>query len=490
MIALDDILKGVKALGTYGPAPDAVKGLHFDSRKVSPGGMFVATKGVHFDGHCFMDPAIQQGVTVIVCETLPVKTDPHVHYIQVENSAQTLGILASNYHGNPSSKLSLVGVTGTNGKTTTATLLYRLFRALGHKTGLLSTIQHQVNDTVIPSMHTTPDPIILNELLQRMVSEGCRYCFMEVSSHGIRQDRIAGVRFTGAVFTNITHDHLDYHLNFTEYLQSKKKFFDGLPSSAFALTNADDRNGRTMVQNTSARIYTYALKHLADFRCKIIENRLEGLQLEIGGHRTWFRLAGEFNAYNILAIYSVAVILDQDPDAVLTHLSDAVPVRGRFEAITSQDQVMAIVDYAHTPDALKNVLKTLQLSRLENQALITVIGAGGDRDASKRPKMGKIAATYSDRVIFTSDNPRSEDPEEIIRQMMAGVPVSDRSRAITIVNRKEALKAASMLAKPGDVILVAGKGHETYQEIQGVKYPFDDKKIMEEIFLQRTPNPN
>lgn len=490
MIALVDILKGVKALSTHGPAPHAVNALHFDSRKVSPGSMFVATMGIHFDGHSFIDRAIQRGATVIVCETLPEKTDLHVHYIQVENSAQALGILASNYHGNPSSKLSLVGITGTNGKTTTATLLHRLFRALGHKAGLLSTIQHQVNDTVIPSMHTTPDPLIIHGLLNRMVSEGCQYCFMEVSSHGIRQERISGLCFTGAVFTNITHDHLDYHLSFTEYLKSKKKFFDGLPSTAFALTNADDRNGRTMVQNTSARIYTYALKHLADFRCKIIENRLEGLQLDIGGRRTWFRLAGEFNAYNILAIHAVAVILDQDPDAVLTRLSDAAPVRGRFETITSQDQVMAIVDYAHTPDALKNVLETLQLSRLESQALITVIGAGGDRDASKRPKMGKIAASYSDRVIFTSDNPRSEDPEAIIRQMMAGVPVNDRSRTISFVNRKEALKAASMLAKPGDVILIAGKGHETYQEIQGVKYPFDDKKIMEEIFLQRIPNPN
>ncbi len=490
MIRLDDIVHGLAILRTIGSPPKDVSGICFDSRTVSTGSMFLAIRGSNVDGHCFIGSAIEKGASVIVCEEFPRDILPQVCYLQVDNSSQALGIIASNHYGNPSEKLRLIGVTGTNGKTTIATLLFQLARALGKGAGLLSTIRNQINDQALPTTHTTLDALQLNELLARMAGEGCDYCFMEVSSHGIAQGRIAGLTFAGGIFTNLTHDHLDYHKTFREYLLTKKKFFDELPEHAFALTNLDDRNGAVMVQNTCAHRYTYALRHLADFRCRVIENRMEGLQLEMDQQRVWFRLIGEFNAYNILAVYGAAVLTGENPQEVLRVLSNSSPVSGRFDTIKSPDQVTAVIDYAHTPDALLNVLNTLQAIRTGKQKLITVVGAGGDRDTSKRPEMGRIAADKSDRVIFTSDNPRSEDPEEIIRQMLAGVEPEKKRKVAVITNRKEALRVASLLAKPGDMILVAGKGHETYQEIKGVRYPFDDRQIMEEVFLTRTSNQN
>ena len=490
MTPLDDVLTGLTVLQTAGDLPEEVAAIHFDSRTVSAGSMFVAIRGTAADGHAYIGHAIRNGARVILCEEIPGTLYPQVGYLVVEDTSRALGIVASNYYGNPSEKLQLVGITGTNGKTTTATLLHRLFRSLDKKTGLISTIHNRINETIIPSTHTTPDALRLNQLLIKMLGEGCTHCFMEVSSHGITQGRIAGVTFTGGIFTNLTHDHLDYHKTFMEYLQAKKQFFDQLPARAFALTNLDDSNGRVMTQNSRARKYTYALKHLADFRCRIIENKMEGLQLELSGQRVWFRLAGEFNAYNLLAAYSAAVLLGEDPSAVLTILSNAEPVTGRFDMLKSPDRVTAVIDYAHSPDALTNILESLQSMRTGKQKLIAVVGAGGDRDVSKRPEMGRIAAAGSDRVIFTSDNPRSEDPDEIIRQMVEGVEASHKMKVVVIPDRREALRTASMLAMPGDVILVAGKGHETYQEIKGVRYPFDDRQIMEEIFSSRTLNLN
>lgn len=488
MIPLDDILPGLTILRTVGVPPKEVSTIHSDSRTVASGSVFVAVRGSVTDGHTYIDSSIEQGASVIICEQLPLTIRPHVCYLLVENSARALGIAAANYYGNPSKKLHLIGVTGTNGKTTVATLLFQVVTSLGKSAGLLSTIRNQVNDQVMSTTHTTLDAIHLNQLLARMAGEGCDYCFMEVSSHGIAQERIAGLTFAGGIFTNLTHDHLDYHKTFREYLLTKKKFFDQLPEGAFALTNLDDRNGPVVIQNTLAQRYTYALRHLADFRGKVIENRMEGLQLEINQQRVWFRLIGEFNAYNILAVLGATVLSGENPGDVLTALSDAAPVNGRFETIKSPDQVTAIIDYAHTPDALLNVLTTLQAIRTGGQQLITVVGAGGDRDTAKRPEMGRIAAEKSDRVIFTSDNPRSEDPEEIIRQMLEGVRASLKRKVLAITNRREAIRTASMLAKPGDMILIAGKGHETYQEIKGVRYPFDDKQILEAVFLTRTSN--
>ncbi|MDD5506875.1 MAG: UDP-N-acetylmuramoyl-L-alanyl-D-glutamate--2,6-diaminopimelate ligase [Bacteroidales bacterium] len=489
MTPLDDVLTGLTVLRTAGNLPQGIAAIHFDSRTVSDGSMFVAIRGNVADGHAFIEPAIRNGAKVILCEEIPGTLHPQVGYLAVKDTSQALGIVASNYYGNPSKKLQLVGITGTNGKTTTATLLHRLFRSLGKNAGLLSSIHNRINETIIPATHTTPDALRLNQLLIEMLREGCTHCFMEVSSHGIVQGRIAGLTFTGGIFTNLTHDHLDYHKTFMEYLQAKKQFFDQLPAQAFALINLDDSNGPVMIQNSRARRYTYALKHLADFRARIIENRMEGLQLEMTCQRVWFRLAGTFNAYNLLAAYSAAVLLGEDPAEVLTALSTAEPVTGRFDTLMSTDHVTAVIDYAHSPDALTNVLESLQYMRTGNQKLIAVVGAGGDRDVSKRPVMGRIAAAASDHVIFTSDNPRSEDPGEIIRQMVEGVEASHKIKVIVIPDRREALRTASMLAMSGDVILVAGKGHETYQEIKGVRYPFDDRQIMEEIFSSRTLNP-
>ena len=461
----------------------SVSEIQFDSRKVRQGDVFVAVRGTQSDGHQFIAKAIESGARAVVCEEMPEQFTEGVTYVQVKDSSYALGVIAGNYFDNPSAELILVGVTGTNGKTTIATLLYQLFTYLGYGCGLLSTIRNIIMDEEIPSTHTTPDPIRLNMLLRKLADSGGQYCFMEVSSHAVAQNRIAGLVFAGGIFTNLTHDHLDYHKTFRDYLLAKKKFFDDLPQEAFALVNKDDKNGMVMVQNTKASVQTYALKSPADFKCRILENLLEGLQLSINNQETYCRLTGEFNAYNLTAIFGAASLLKQSAEDILTYLSSVPPVEGRFETIHGDQGITAIVDYAHTPDALKNVLNTITEIRTRNEKLITVVGAGGDRDRTKRPLMAAICAEKSDLVILTADNPRSEEPETIIEEMKAGVTADARKRVIIIVNRLEAIKTACHLAKSGDIILVAGKGHEKYQEIKGIKYPFDDKKILEEILL-------
>ncbi|MEI7499821.1 MAG: UDP-N-acetylmuramoyl-L-alanyl-D-glutamate--2,6-diaminopimelate ligase [Bacteroidota bacterium] len=479
---LSEIIGNAGILGITGNADVNINGLQFDSRKVRPGNVFFAIRGTTSDGHSFINMAEDNGAVAIVCEQLPHSLNQGITYILTEKSNLTLGIMASNYFGNPSEKLKLVGVTGTNGKTTTVNLLYRLFFKLGFSTGLISTIKNIINNTNIPATHTTPDPLQLNELLARMVQEGCEYCFMEVSSHAVDQQRITGLHFCGAVFTNLTHDHLDYHKTFDAYLKAKKTFFDCLPSDAFALVNKDDKNGMVMVQNTKAGKFTYSIQGMADFRCKVIENDFQGLHLNIGGLEAWFKLIGIFNAYNLLASYATALLLGQDKTKALTMLSQMEPVEGRFNYVRSQNQITAIVDYAHTPDALKNVLETINDIRTHNEHLITVVGAGGNRDTAKRPVMAKIACNLSDWVILTSDNPRNEEPEAILADMRNGVDMHQMKKVLVIVNRLEAIKTACALAKPGDIILVAGKGHENYQEIKGVKHHFDDKEVLLEIF--------
>lgn len=458
----------------------AVSSVALDSRKVKKDSLFVATAGTTVDGHSFIDKAIELGAIAIVCERLPDNRKENVTYVKVNDSSYALGIISCNYFENPSAKLKLVGVTGTNGKTTTVTLLFNLFRSLGYAVGLLSTVQNKINNTVIPATHTTPDALTLNELLHSMVEQGCEYAFMEVSSHAIVQNRIAGLVFTGAVFSNITHDHLDYHKTFDEYIRAKKLFFDHLPSTAFALTNKDDRNGSVMVQNTRAEKFTYSLKSLSDFKCKVMENHLNGLFLQIDGKDVWVKLIGSFNAYNVLAVYATAVLLKQDKTNVLTALSNLNSVEGRFQYVKSEHGVIGIVDYAHTPDALKNVLETIKDIRTGNEQVITLVGCGGDRDNAKRPVMAAIACEYSTKVILTSDNPRSEDPESILDQMQKGINPVDVRKTLRITDRKEAIKTALSLCKSGDIILVAGKGHEKYQEIKGVKHPFDDFEILKE----------
>jgi UDP-N-acetylmuramoyl-L-alanyl-D-glutamate--2,6-diaminopimelate ligase len=482
MILLRDILAHAEAVAVTGRTDIAISSLQFDSRKVVPGSLFFAIRGSTSDGHEFIDMAVEKGAVAIVCETLPESLKDGICYAGVNDSNRTLGIIASDFYGNPSAKLNLIGVTGTNGKTTSVTLLHGLFRALGYGTGLLSTIRNLVNDSVVPSTHTTPDPVQINELLSRMVKEGCQYCFMEVSSHAADQQRIAGLTFRGGVFTNLTHDHLDYHKTFDAYLKAKKGFFDSLPADAFALVNKDDRNGVVMLQNTRAWKYTYSLQAMADFRCRIIENQFQGLQLSIDGQDVWFRLIGNFNAYNLLLVYGTAMLLGQDKTEVLTQLSRLEPVDGRFNYVRSDNGITAIVDYAHTPDALQNVLETINAIREHNEQLITVVGAGGNRDSSKRPVMAKIACNLSDRVILTSDNPRFEEPEDILSEMQKGVEPFQFNKVLVILNRYEAIKTACALAKPGDIMLVAGKGHENYQEIKGVKHHFDDKEVLHEIF--------
>lgn len=482
MKTLRDILYNVGIRAVHGNTDITVNAPAIDSRSVGPGDAFIAVKGVHTDGHQYIDKAIAQGAAAIICETMPEVLLDTVTYIQADNSAQASGIIAGNFYDNPSHKLQLVGVTGTNGKTTIATILFRLFSQLGYHCGLLSTVQNQIGDTVIPATHTTPDPISLNALLARMVEEGCLYAFMEVSSHAIHQQRVAGLKFAGGIFSNITHDHLDYHKTFDEYIRVKKAFFDNLPATAFALTNLDDKRGMVMLQNTKARKATYSLRTLADFKGKILENNLTGLIMQVGDTEVHFRLIGEFNAYNLLAVYGAAVLLGQDKATVLRALSNIQGAEGRFEYIVSaHDQIIAIVDYAHTPDALKNVLATIKNLRKGHEQVITVVGCGGDRDTAKRPVMAAVATDASDRVIFTSDNPRSEDPEAIIREMEAGVPVHQKKRVLSITDRREAIKTAVTLAGKEDIILVAGKGHEKYQEIKGVKHPFDDKQVLEEV---------
>ncbi len=467
----------------------AVSGIQFDSRKIKQGDIFIAVRGTQADGHQFIGSAIDSGARAIVCEVMPANLKEGVTYVMVKDASLALGIMAGNYYDNPSSDLILIGVTGTNGKTTIATLLYELFSNFGYGCGLLSTIRNIILNEEMPSTHTTPDPLQLNQLLRNLVNAGGEYCFMEVSSHAVAQNRIAGLKFAGGIFTNLTHDHLDYHGTFQEYVLAKKKFFDQLPADAFALVNKDDKNGQVMVQNTKAKVKTYALRSPADFKCRIIENLLEGIQISINSMEIFCRLTGEFNAYNITAIYGASVLLGQPPEKILTYISSAPPVEGRFETIHSGNNITAIVDYAHTPDALKNVLNTIGEIRTHNERLITVVGAGGDRDRSKRPLMAGICAEKSDLVILTSDNPRSEEPEMIIEEMKKGIQADRQRRVMTIVNRREAIRTACHLAQPGDIILVAGKGHEKYQEIKGIRYPFDDKKILEEMLVTENQKP-
>lgn len=481
MKLLKDILYGVSLKQASGSTSREVTSICFDSRKADSGSLFIAVKGTMSDGHDFIEKAINQGAKAIVCEQFPAKLHEGVSYFLVENSAKSLGIISANFFDHPSSKLKLVGVTGTNGKTTVATLLFQLFRDLGFKCGLLSTVQNQINDVVVPATHTTPDPISLNSLLNDMIDSGCDYCFMEVSSHAVAQHRITGLQFTGGIFTNLTHDHLDFHQTFDAYLKAKKAFFDGLESSSFALTNIDDKNGIVMLQNSRAHKKTYGLKNIADFKAKIIENHFSGLLLNIDSEEVWFKMVGSFNAYNLLAVYSTAMLLEQDSARVLISLSRLSGAEGRFDYMVSPSGIIGIVDYAHTPDAVQNVLQTIQDIRTGAEQVITVIGCGGDRDKSKRPVMAQVACDWSNKVILTSDNPRSESPEQIIRDMEAGVMPQNKKKAISIIDRKEAIRTACHLAKPGDIILVAGKGHEKYQETGGVKHPFDDKQILSEI---------
>jgi UDP-N-acetylmuramoyl-L-alanyl-D-glutamate--2,6-diaminopimelate ligase len=458
-----------------------IQSLKFDSRTIEPGCLYFAVKGTNSDGHQFISDAVKSGAVAVVCETIPENLKGQATIILVNDSSYAKAIIASNYFGNPSMHLNLVGVTGTNGKTTTVTLLYQLFEKLGYKAGLLSTIQNKIQDRAIAATHTTPDPVQLNELLAQMVNEGCTYCFMEISSHALVQNRVTGLSFRGGIFTNITHDHLDYHKTFEAYLKAKKSFFDGLSESAFALINKDDRNGKTMVQNTKASVSTYSMQSMADYRCRILENQFGGLHLSVDGMECWFRLIGSFNAYNLLAVYSTAILLGEEKQNVLTMLSLCEPVAGRFNYIRTPDAITAIVDYAHTPDALQNVLGTIQSIRSHKEKIITVVGAGGNRDVSKRPLMAKIACDLSDRLILTSDNPRFEKPEAILDDMKKGIEPQFEKKVLVIVNRKEAIRTACAMAQPGDIILVAGKGHETYQEINGVRYPFDDKMILNEV---------
>ena len=478
MAELKDILYKVHITSTSGDMNIEVKGICFDSRKVQPGFLFVAVKGTQSDGHAFIEKAVALGAIGIVAEKLPEAISDIITYVTVKDSAKALGIMASNFYGNPSAKLKLIGVTGTNGKTTVATLLFQLFTSLGYRCGMLSTVVNNIVDKLIPSTHTTPDPIQINELLVQMLNEKCTHCFMEVSSHAVAQGRVEGLNFIGGLFTNITHDHLDYHHTFESYIRAKKGFFDGLSSDAFALVNIDDKRGMVMLQNCKAKKQTYGLKKMADFKAKIITNSIEGLELEIGERNVWFRLIGDFNAYNLLTVYGTACLLGEDAEMVLMKLSALTGASGRFELIMPGSKFTAIVDYAHTPDALKNVLETIEHFRSGNEQVIAVVGCGGDRDRTKRPLMAAIACKYSNKVIFTSDNPRSEDPMEIIKEMQTGVGPTDAKKTLIMVDREEAIKTACMLAKEKDIILVAGKGHENYQEIKGVKHPFDDKEVL------------
>lgn len=485
MRILHDLLINIPATKIIGDSKCVVKHIQIDSRKVSTGDCFVAIKGTASDGHNYIEQCIDKGARVIVCEELPSNLHADVTYVLIGNTSNAVGLLAANFYGNPSQQIKVIGVTGTNGKTSTVTLLFRLMHSMGKQVGLLSTVQNQINEEVMTSTHTTPNAIELQQLLKRMVDAGCEYCFMEVSSHAVVQERIAGLKFTGAVFTNITHDHLDYHKTFENYLKAKKKFFDDLPLTAFALVNADDRNGKVMLQNTQAQRSTFALRTPADFKCKVVENSIAGLHLEIDNTELYTRLIGEFNAYNITAVYGVARLLGFEKHECLTALSSIDPPDGRFEQVVSSVQkITGIVDYAHTPDALKNVLHTINAIRNGNEKIITVVGCGGDRDAAKRPVMAAIASRFSQQVIFTSDNPRSEEPNDILQQMNEGVPANEKKKVLTIADRREAIRTAVQLALPNDIILLAGKGHEKYQEIKGVKTHFDDKEELVSAFLE------
>ena len=484
MSQLKDILYKVAIESVHGSTDLTIEKIEFDSRKVSYNDVFVAIKGTLSDGHQFIDKAISLGASVIVCEVLPTTLSENCTYVKVQNSNQALAFLSANYYDNPSEKLKLVGITGTNGKTTIASLLYQMFKKAGYKVGLLSTVKIMVDELEYKATHTTPDSLTINKYLDEMVAVGCEFCFMEVSSHGIHQKRTESLHFEGGVFTNLSHDHLDYHETFAEYRDVKKSFFDGLPKSAFAITNVDDKNGEVMFQNTAARKKTYALKTYADFKAQILENQLTGLVLKINNEEVWTKLIGSFNAYNILAIYGVALELGIESTEALRLLSELESVSGRFQFVVSATKITAIVDYAHTPDALENVLKTIENIRTKNEQLFTIVGCGGDRDKTKRPIMANIAASFSDKAIFTSDNPRTENPQTIIDEMEAGVEAQNYKKTVAILDRKQAIKTACQMANSGDIILIAGKGHETYQEINGVRQDFDDMQIVQEILKQ------
>ena len=480
---LSDILYKVSIRGITGSTDVEVNDIQIDSRKIKPGAAFIAVKGAAADGHQFIDKAIENGAAVIVHQESTENKKEGVVYVQVENSAAAAAYMANNFFGRPSEKVKLVGITGTNGKTTIATLLYKLFTRLGYKCGLLSTVENHIGEKVVPATHTTPDAISLNELLSQMVSAGCSHVFMETSSHAIHQHRVTGLQYAGGIFSNITHDHLDYHQTFDEYIRVKKAFFDSLSSSAFAISNADDKRGTVMLQNTNAKKYYYSLKTVAEFKGKILDNSLSGLMMTVNDIEVHFRLIGEFNAYNLLAVYGAAVCLGEDKQEVLTALSVLTGAEGRFDYVVSaKEKVIAIVDYAHTPDALLNVLATIKKLKKGFEQVITVVGCGGDRDRTKRPVMAEAACEYSDKAIFTSDNPRSEDPAQIIKDMEEGLSAAARRKYISIVDRKEAIKTAISLAKPEDIILIAGKGHEKYQEIKGVRNQFDDKEVVKDFF--------
>jgi UDP-N-acetylmuramoyl-L-alanyl-D-glutamate--2,6-diaminopimelate ligase len=484
MQELKDILYKVTINAVVGSTSVKVNAVHFDSRRISNNDVFVAIKGSVSDGHQFIDIAIESGAVAVVCEMLPDNLQNGITYIEVENASSALAFMAANYYKNPSENLKLVGVTGTNGKTTVATLLYQLFKKAGYKVGLLSTVKIMVDEKEYKATHTTPDSLTINRYLSLMNDEGVEFCFMEVSSHGIHQNRTEGLHFEGGIFTNLSHDHLDYHDTFAEYRDVKKSFFDTLPSKAFALVNMDDKNGLVMLQNTKATKYTYALKSYADYKAHILENQLSGLLLKINDNEVWTRLIGNFNAYNILAIYATAELLGLEKVENLRLISELESVAGRFQYVISDEKITAIVDYAHTPDALQNVLETINSIRTKNEELITIVGCGGDRDKSKRPKMGHIASALSTKVIFTSDNPRSEVPETIIEEIEKGVEPQNFKKTLSIVDRKQAIKTACQMAQANDIILIAGKGHETYQEIKGERFDFDDYKIVQEFLKQ------
>lgn len=481
MIALNDILYKVGIEAVIGNTSVAITDLHFDSRKVALNDVFVAIKGGQSDGHDFIKKAVDQGAIAVICEAFPNHTINGVTYVKVKDSQQALAVMAANYYDNPSEKLKLIGVTGTNGKTTITSLLYQLFKRAGYKTGLISTVKVCINETIVPATHTTPNPLALQAYLAEMIDHGVDFCFMEVSSHGIHQKRIEGLQFVGGVFTNLTHDHLDYHNTFGEYRDVKKSFFDCLSKRAFALTNADDKNGAVMLQNTKARKLNYAVKSYADYRATILENSFQGMLLRLNNNEIWTKLLGQFNASNLVAVYAVAIELGLEEEEVLRLMSTLESVDGRFEYIISDTNIHVIVDFAHTPDALKNVLETINGIRTHNEELITIVGCGGDRDREKRPKMGHIASQLSGQVIFTSDNPRSEDPDAIINEMEAGVSAENYKKTLVIIDRKQAIKTAIMMAKPNDIILIAGKGHENYQEIKGEKLAFNDVEVVQEL---------
>lgn len=482
---LKDIISGINAkivakgevnCGTVGDLE--VDNLQFDSRQVTEGTLFVAQRGTKVDGHQFIDGAVEKGAVAIVCEELPGKRADSVVYVQVEDSSEALGLMAANFYGHPSAQLKLIGITGTNGKTTTVTLLHRMFRMMGRHVGLISTIVNKIDEEELPTGHTTPDALELNGLLRRMVDAGCQYCFMEVSSHAVVQHRISGLTFAGGIFSNITHDHLDFHKTMANYIAAKKGFFDSLPKGAWALVNVDDKNGRVMVQNTCAEVYTYGLQHAADFHCRVLEETFEGMHLAIRDKEVWCRLVGRFNAYNLTAIFGAAVLCGAKENEALRLLSMLEAAPGRFQYVSGRG-ITAIVDYAHTPDALQNVIETINAIRRNAQALITVVGCGGDRDRTKRPEMAKIAAEGSDKVVLTSDNPRSEQPDAILDEMEAGLSAQQLCRVVRITDRRQAIRTACMMAKEGDIVLVAGKGHEKYQEVAGVRSHFDDVEELE-----------